>query len=403
MANPLLALQVQPPSIDVAGSLGRGQELKTMALSNALNEYRLKQAHAADERSNRLAQLYGEIGPGLASGEDAAINRLAMVDPTAAQGFRKEALGMQKTQGDIQFDKLKLSGEQIKQGIERAEFIGRSANSILGAPPATRPLLYQSALEQAKQLGIDTSGAPPEYSDQAVAAMRDQAISVKDQLDLRLRQDTQAETARHNKASEGIQIRGQNLTDARAREAANKPKEAPSGYRFKADGNLEVIPGGPADTTGMRGKATDAQRITALYADRAAESDRILSGVGKEGDKGYVPGVEDQLSDFYARNRRSIPVIGNYLVGEEFQKAEQAQRDFINAVLRKESGAVIGADEFENAKQQYFPQPGDSDAVKKQKRANRQTAIAGLRRAAGSAIEQESGGVIDFNDLPDGP
>ena len=38
------------------------------------------------------------------------------------------------------------------------------------------------------------------------------------------------------------------------------------------------------------------------------------------------------------------------------QKFEQAQRDWINANLRKESGAVIADSEFENAAQQYFPQ-----------------------------------------------
>lgn len=45
---------------------------------------------------------------------------------------------------------------------------------------------------------------------------------------------------------QAITLRGQNLTDARAREAngAGKP---PAGYRFNAAGNLEAIPGGPAD------------------------------------------------------------------------------------------------------------------------------------------------------------
>lgn len=56
---------------------------------------------------------------------------------------------------------------------------------------------------------------------------------------------------------------------------------------------------------------------------------------------------------------------------EDFKKYEQAKRNFINAILRKESGAAIGVDEFESADKQYFPQIGDTEAVIKQKAANR--------------------------------
>jgi hypothetical protein len=62
----------------------------------------------------------------------------------------------------------------------------------------------------------------------------------------------------------------------------------------------------------------------------------------------------------------------------EQQQVEQSQRDFVNAVLRRESGAAIGASEFENAKKQYFPQLGDSDEVKAQKKRNRDLAVQGL-------------------------
>jgi len=65
-------------------------------------------------------------------------------------------------------------------------------------------------------------------------------------------------------------------------------------------------------------------------------------------------------------------------LSKDQQSIEQAQRDFINAVLRRESGAVISPGEFTNAQKQYFPQPGDSLKVLAQKRANRTLAIKGL-------------------------
>jgi hypothetical protein len=80
------------------------------------------------------------------------------------------------------------------------------------------------------------------------------------------------------------------------------------------------------------------------------------------------------------------------------QKAEQAQRNFVNAVLRQESGAAIADTEFANAKKQYFPQPGDGPDVIAQKAANRKTVIAGFRNNAGNALQKKP---IDIHDQAD--
>ena len=61
---------------------------------------------------------------------------------------------------------------------------------------------------------------------------------------------------------------------------------------------------------------------------------------------------------------------------DEYKQIEQAQRDFINATLRRESGATIQPSEFENAQLQYFPQPGDTPEVVKQKQRNREMQFA---------------------------
>ncbi len=57
---------------------------------------------------------------------------------------------------------------------------------------------------------------------------------------------------------------------------------------------------------------------------------------------------------------------------QKYKQVEQAQRDFINATLRRESGAAIADSEFENAQKQYFPQLGDTKEVVKQKQRNRE-------------------------------
>jgi hypothetical protein len=67
------------------------------------------------------------------------------------------------------------------------------------------------------------------------------------------------------------------------------------------------------------------------------------------------------------------------------QQLEQAQLQFVNSVLRAESGATITSDEIEKAKRQYFPQVGDSPEVVEQKRQARQTAVDEMRGALGEA------------------
>ena len=109
------------------------------------------------------------------------------------------------------------------------------------------------------------------------------------------------------------------------------------------------------------------------FARRAIASNKII---GKPESIEAATSVAQRAAAF-------IPVIGNFLVDPNFQKFDQAQRDFINAQLRRESGAVISDAEFDNAEKQYFPQPGDRPEVIEQKNRNRQNAITGLVESAG--------------------
>lgn len=115
------------------------------------------------------------------------------------------------------------------------------------------------------------------------------------------------------------------------------------------------------------------QGNAAAYADRMATANQIISN----------PAIESAMMDMTKQGLSQIPLAGNFMVGPEFQQAEQAKRDFINAILRRESGATIQPSEFDSANKQYFPQPGDSPEVLAQKAENRRIAIEGTQRAAG--------------------
>lgn len=130
-------------------------------------------------------------------------------------------------------------------------------------------------------------------------------------------------------------------------------------------------------------KMTQDQANAALFSDRMDKSNKIISdpNVYKFG-----MGVAGTMN----RANSAIPVIGNAFVDKEYQKYDQAKRDFLNATLRRESGAAIGKDEFSNADLQYFPQVGDSEEVIAQKEANRRTAIAGIRNAASPQFKRDN-------------
>lgn len=114
---------------------------------------------------------------------------------------------------------------------------------------------------------------------------------------------------------------------------------------------------------------TEYQGQSVLYGTRAAQSNKVLDNV-----------VADPAA---VEASRRGGMIGNWLSPANVQQTVQAQRDFINAVLRRESGATISPAEFENANKQYFPQPGDSQEVLAQKKANRDLVIKGFATQAG--------------------
>lgn len=116
-----------------------------------------------------------------------------------------------------------------------------------------------------------------------------------------------------------------------------------------------------------------AQQKAASYAGRVEQAESIFEDLDD-----YI----NNLTTFELWTQQKLP---NSLRSVEYQKLDQAQRNFINATLRVESGAAIAETEFVNAKLQYFVQPGDSPEVIAQKKSNRQQVVANFKREAGTA------------------
>lgn len=138
---------------------------------------------------------------------------------------------------------------------------------------------------------------------------------------------------------------------------------------------------------------TNAETLAAGYANRTLSANEVINSLENSIKSYSRAGFESQMTDTAARfNTRSVLI----------QQYDQAARNFINAVLRRESGAVISNEEFKNAYLQYLPRPGDSAEVLKQKARNREDTIQGLTISAGSAFtppsRQESNNMVTAND-----
>lgn len=122
---------------------------------------------------------------------------------------------------------------------------------------------------------------------------------------------------------------------------------------------------------------TETQGKAATFADRIAASNKIFEDtLGAGTDK-----TQEVLS--------GVPFVSNYLISGDRQRFEQAERDFINAILRRESGAVIIESEFKDARQQYIPQPWDDEKTLAQKKAARERTLRGMSRDAGPRYTPE--------------
>jgi hypothetical protein len=204
--------------------------------------------------------------------------------------------------------------------------------------------------------------------------------------------------------SGGITMRGQNMTDRRAAETGQTPE-----YKQDADGNWLALPkkvtaGQPITAQAVYGAdgkplmaapkpLTESQGKAALFAARMDQSNRILDkmmagGVKNSGGiKRFAEGAGNVIGlgtdSMGGALSNALGAATNWTQSDEQQQVEQAKMDFLAADLRLESGAAIGKKEIENGDRQYFPQPGDSDAVLAQKSRNRAVAIKGMGMMAG--------------------
>lgn len=134
--------------------------------------------------------------------------------------------------------------------------------------------------------------------------------------------------------------------------------------------------GAPSIVQGVRPRTEAmgaAESNAATFADRMTNANPIF----------------DQLPppSIGAQTVSGIPLVGNTLINARNRQFQQAEQDFISAVLRKESGAAISDAEYDRERKKYIPVANDDPQTLEMKRKSREAALAGMRRSAGPSYK----------------
>ena len=331
---------------EALASLNRRFDIKDAEIEQGNSASRAQRSTDLNNRRRAIEARYHEARISALQGNIERAESIARDTVNYAFQERKLELGIFRSQLDAY---SAIASDQDKQLIDRR-------NRQLDAAEA--------ALQDVKD-NVSAAIASGVASPEEIAVLTDPEIVDEDKL--AISQEIQARGAEEQLALEQANVRSQ----IASRNASIELSRLKLNQELAAQGN-------PAGT--LDGKAqTSAQLKAQGFADRVLESEQILSSIG------------DQFAGAFAFGS-ALP---NQFQSAERQQFEQAKRNFINAVLRRESGAAISPSEFESAELQYFAKRGDSPEVLKQKADNRNTVINGIYRESNVPRPVMPGDVVE--------
>jgi hypothetical protein len=176
--------------------------------------------------------------------------------------------------------------------------------------------------------------------------------------------DSKAPTIHEFTAKDGTTYNGQWNPTTKAWDQIDANK-APTGMTITADGH-----GGFTLTQGAGGGKgpSESQAKTVGYLTRMQNANKALDAYGKE------------LTSTGNNVLGGVPYVGKAMQGQKFKLARQAGMEWLTAVLRGDSGGVIGDDEIASYGDMYLPVWGDDDVIQAQKKRARDAVELGLRR-----------------------
>lgn len=407
---PLQQTQVQMPNV-------MGMYANQLAMQNAQQQNRFGEVQYAnamrtqqdDEAARQIYMGGGDVLAGL-----------------KAKGLYKQAEAFEKSQMERRAKLASIDKDELDAGLKRADALSGVFGSLASKGPAVTLEDVQGAIKGLTSQGILT----PELATKALASMPLNTMQLPQYI---VQGASAAEQGR--KALTMIKQEIEYLDIGGVKVPVNKNAMAPGGVGPTGGAAIAktISPEGAATdaraaaqlaeqkrhnaTTEGLGREretrdaakekslTDSQGAATAYGIRAREAQDILSTLEGKGTFGRMSGAKEGVRDALER----VPVVGtavgnvaggvlNATLSDAQQSYEQAKRNFISAVLRKESGAVISPEEFRNEDRKYFPQTGDGDVAIKQKKKARETAISALSIQAGPGAKNITTSIKDMSD-----
>lgn len=380
---------------DIAGAYARGRE-----------GYEARQE---GQRQNALREAMQQYGPAAMQGDQNALRQLAQYDPQAALDMMgsRQTMDINSQQNDRQAraadqtfqvneQQMRLARQEgnrqaqtqaaqmdANKRAETAEKLGQAtaamAEAWKGGPEAFQGFMTKfgpnmpdnlkgTTYEDAPYVGAFLTGtaegfaAPEETSQTRELKERAAAAGVKpgspEYNDLMLSGPVQ---------------RTEDMTQT-FRPAS--PQEA-STYGASA-GQIDNKTGRfyPAET---RDTTSEGERKAAGMLDRMTAAEKTIESL--------AAGGASNLS-LAEKGLKNVGVPEGYALSADSQQVLQAQRDWVRAKLRLESGAVIGDEEMAEEIRTYFPQPGEDPATAAQKKQARAQAMEQVRTQGGRAASK---------------
>lgn len=169
------------------------------------------------------------------------------------------------------------------------------------------------------------------------------------------------------------------------------PEQADADRKRRA--GQALVLGQPKEAMKIMGKDEDPkeyQTKDALWAERMGRAEIVMRGnIGTPDNPKYNPGATKNA--FWPDDNFGI-IPFNLFNSEKWRQYQGGAREWIAALLRKDTGAAVTETEWKLYFPTYFPQPGDSPEVQKQKVERRVAEARKLRASSGPVFDRMNPG-----------
>lgn len=423
-----IAMGVQP--LDVGASIGRGYQLRDLAAQADARKLDTQLKQQSIQKQKTLGDLYrGAIGT------DGKIDRNKVTQGMVEQGFGADVPELQKQWSEADLKQAEYLHKNSETIVKQLDYTSKTIGSLLQNPNTTAQDVAR-AVSGLTQFGL----LKPEQGAEIVRSIPGDPVQLRQYLQGKLMESQQAKDmltaalpnlkeinlgghtqmvdtnpltnpgivgqSLERSATHGERVQAGNLALSRERlhmdrqnqrNKLNEPVGAPIEVTQNGkpvlvqrygDGSLRPVEGfGPKTKDGfsIETNADGTVRVTQGSPKLTEQQSKDLVYLTRgESAINTLDALDKKLASPKDRALAALPG-GNFAVSSEFQQADQAGREFLAAVLRKDTGAAITNQEFDIYGKMYLPQPGDSQAVLEQKAQQRRVALDAIRSGLGTA------------------